>query len=445
MNLEKSNSKKFKKILFFLLILSLPFEIALFSIGGKEIKVWFLLAILGGTTLLWEIYKKGLVAIKNLKSLYIGLALIVFSLISLVNSPIKSFSLKQLVVLFSLIVLSVFFEKYSKKFGKELLLGLSLGMIISSVAAILQNLAFSFNLPNFEVMAARPNAFLPEPDWLGFYLALSLLFFFYKRKNKDLPKYLKNKIGISIFLLINLIALIITVARASWLAFTAETGVFILVIAVGYYLKNKSFKETAKIFFKKSFYLISLLAVSLALIQVFGLTRFNLLDRVRSIFFKEHIVTLAENPVTKESFKIDLEEKGKYLAEGFLIKEAYVEDENVISRGDKAESALDVIKKHPWIGGGLGIMLIVTNYQHNANNLFLEWWASAGLGAFFIMVGALSYFLWKGLSFLKINPGKSAFLLAGVVGFVFLNLFNASIFLAFAWFFLGYMLGETEK
>lgn len=441
---EKINFSKIKKILIFLTVFFLPLEISIFQIFGKEVKVWSMMSLVLGLILVFEIFKKDFSILKNLKSFFIACALVFFSLLAFLNSPLPFFAFSQFLVLVLLLIFLVFFEKYSEKFKKSITEGVVLGVFLTSILAIAQNAAFNLGLPNFEFMDARPNVFFPEPDWLGFYLALSLLFIFYKKEKKELPKAIKGELCFTLFFLLSFIALIITVARASWLAFASGMFVFIFIVSFSEYLKNKNWRSFFKDFFKRSGYLLSVFVFSVLLIQIFNLTRFNLKDRVRSIFFGEHIVTVAVDQKTKESFKIDLEEKQKYLAQGYLIQEKYVEDENVLSRGEKAESALDVIKKHPLLGSGLGIMLIVTNYEHNANNLFLEWWASSGIGAFLLLIALVLFLIFRGLSFLKTDSAKAAFLLSGVVGFVFLNLFNASIFLAFAWFFLGLLLSEVR-
>ena len=106
----------------------------------------------------------------------------------------------------------------------------------------------------------------------------------------------------------------------------------------------------------------------------------------------------------------------------------------------KFTSAWDTIKKHPYLGSGMGITLINTNFSHNANNLFLEWWASAGIGGVGIIAALVLYLFTKGFLSLNKNLPKTALVLAGTFGFVIVNLFNASIFLAFAWFYLAWLL-----
>jgi len=426
---------KLKKIFVFLAVLALGFEIDLVTLGGSGIKLWMLAAVIGGALLLFDFYKNGFGWLKKSKLFWLGLGFILFSALGILSSPLRGYSLKQLMVLAMIIVLGVFFEQNWKKHRGSVYWGLAVGILVNSLYALYQNVAFNLGAPNFEVMAARPNGFFAEPDWLGFYLALGLVPFLVavskeNRKN-GLPKILQNCVPLYIFLLLGMTALTITVARASWLAVIAEMGVIGLI-----FLYKKGFLPAIKV----GGVFLSLLIVPLVLINLLHLSRFNIPDRFRSIFFKEHIITEAVNPATGEKFKINLEEVDAYRSQGYQIQEEYTGDENVASREEKAASAWDTIKQHILLGSGLGITLINTNYQHNANNLFLEWWASAGLGGLMLIVGLMLYLMVTGGGVIKTDPRKAALILAGTTGFIIANLFNASIFLGFAWFYLAWLL-----
>lgn len=446
---------RIKKFVFFLSVFSLAVEMPLFNVGSFGFKFWMLAALAAGILLIIDFYKKGFSWLKQSKMFWLGMCLIFFSLISLINSPLKSFSTKQLLVLIVLAALGTFFEKNIKKYSSLAFWGIALGLFLNSLYAIYQNIAFNNGWPNFEVMAARPNGFFPEPDWLGFYLALGIIpFLVWTGKDlskSNLPKELKNKFVFYPFLIVILTALIITVARASWLAVIAEMGIITVIVAlkfIGHWTlgtKKYNFPALSSRFFKLAGIFILLIFIPLLLISLFHLSRFDIPDRFRSIFFKEHVITVAVNPNTGEKLKIDLEAIDYYQKQGYQIQEDYVGDENVASREEKFTGAWDTIKSHPLLGSGLGITLINTNYEHNANNLFLEWWASAGIGALLTIISLIVYLLLKGLSFLKNNPEKAALILAGTIGFVILNTFNASIFLAFAWFYLAWLLNNLKS
>jgi hypothetical protein len=455
-----------KKIIVILSVLALGFEVDLLTLGESEIKPWILAAAAGGVLLLTELYQKGFGWLKQSKLFWLGLSFIFFSALGILNSPLRGFSLKQLVVLAAIVVLGVFFEQNWQKYRSLVYWGLLTGMLVNSAFALYQNIALNLGWPNFEIMAARPNGFFPEPDWLGFYLALGLVPFLVwagrdLRKSR-LPETLKNQWIFYPVLVIIVTVLTITVARASWLALIAEMGTILLITLSGKNVILSESEESNSEFGidssaspqddknKKKNWLIqpiktagvflALIITPLILVSLLHLSRFNIPDRFRSIFFKEHIITEAYNPTTGEKQKINLEEIDAYRQQGYQIQEEYTGDENVASREEKAASAWDTIKDHPLLGSGLGITLIKTNYQHNANNLFLEWWASAGLGGLLLIIGLIFYLLYRGITIIRSNPQKAALVLAGTLGFIIANLFNASIFLAFAWFYLAWLL-----
>lgn len=455
----------------FLSVISLTIELPLFQLGGSGFKLWMLAAVMGGIILLLAAYEDGCHKLLESKILWLGLGLMLFSALGIINSPLKAYSLKQLIILTALVVLGVFFELNIKKYSKEALRGLFWGILISSAYAIYQNIAFNLGWPNFETMAARPNAFFPEADWLGIYLALGLVPFlvmvFGERPDGTFDRtFFQNKYILYFFSLAAVSALIITVARASWLAFLAEWGIIVLTLAYIVIIPTKAARlhgkqvirknvapriksENDKLPWEKIYGTIgifaSLILISLVLISIFNLSRFDIPDRFRSIFLKEHIVTVAVNPETGEKTKINLEDKETYRNQGYQIQEEYTGDENVASREEKFASTWDTIKAHPFLGSGLGITLINTRYQHNANNLFLEWWASAGIGGILLVTGFLIYLIIKGFNLISQNLFSAQIVLAGTAGFIIVNLFNASILLAFAWFYLAWLLAELTS
>jgi O-antigen ligase len=452
------------KVALWFSVFTLALELPVANIAGQSLKLWMFSALVAALILLWDVYKDGFAEIKQSKIFLFGLGFILFSLLGLIYSPRVEYSLKQIAVLAVLITLGILFEVYGKKKFKIIYSALAASLLVSAIAALYQNIAFEVGWPHFEVMAARPNAFFPEADWLGLFLALGLVPFLVwigkDRQKSKLPKILHNKILFYSFLLLTLTTLTITVARASWLALIAEIGVIIALTTYlprrqagnsrlttrNYEQKNLSRQSSvvSRQFLKVTLTFFSLIVFSLILINLFHLSRFDIPDRFRSIFFREHVITVAQNPATGENFKINLEEIEKYRAEGYLIKENYITDENVASREEKVASTWDIIKNHPFLGSGLGITLINTNYQHNANNLFLEWWASAGLGGILLITSFLVYLVVKGFGLIKKDLMSAQIVLAGTAGFIVVNLFNASILLAFAWFYLAILLADTE-
>jgi len=476
---------KLKKTALLFSVIFLAFELPLFTAGGSGFKLWMPAAVAGVVFTLWDLRRKGFSWLKQSKIFWLGVGLWIFSVLGLINSPLKTYSAKQLLILTALVALGIFFELNINKYRKEVYQGLAWGILLNSVYAIYQNIAFDRGWLNLEIMAARPNGFFPEPDWLGIYLALGLVPFLVcllsvgsrynleptSREGMDRPS-VGSRYNLEptsyILVLIAITALTITVARASWLALIAEMGMIALVVPIlavvvipakagiqisrakGYKhldspVKPGNDKRVWNNIGGISGTFILLVLVSLLFISFFHLSRFNIPDRFRSIFFKEHIITEAYNPKTGERFKINLEDIDTYRGQGYLIEEEYTGDENVASRKEKFTGAWDIIKQHPLLGSGLGRTLIATDYQHNANNLFLEWWASAGLGGLLLIVGVIAHITIKGFSLIKKDPATAQMILAGTAGFIIVNLFNASIFLAFAWFYLAWLLALMKR
>lgn len=442
------------KIVLWFSVFTLAFELPITNIAGQGFKFWMFSVLASGLILLWDVCKDGFLKIKQSKILLFGLGFIVFSFLGLLASPEIGYSLKQIFVLASLVVLGIFWEIYGNHKNKIFYSALASGLLLSVAAALYQNIAFEFGWLHFEVMAARPNAFFPEADWLGMYFALGILPFLVALANNkftNFSQFLRNKFVFYCFTFLIITALIITVARASWLVLLAEMGIIILISCYLKYRKNIRFslgyklKITSYKLLSLSLLFFSLIIIPLILISFLHLSRFNIPDRFRSIFFREHIITVAENPATGEEIKINLEEIEQYRAGGYLIKEDYIIDENVVSREEKARGAWDIIKEHLILGSGLGATMVATNYQHNANNLFLEWWVCAGLGGLALIISLMAYLLMKGFLMLKSNPQSAIIILAGTAGFIIVNLFNASIFLAFAWFYLAWLLSIVKS
>lgn len=440
-----------KKFLIFFSVISLAVELPFISLAGKELKLWMFFSILAGIFLLIDLLKKDFSLFSKSNIFYLGLALIAFSIISLANSPNILFSLNQVLVLSMLIVLAIFWELNFNQFKNEIYSALVIGLVGSAVFALYQNIAFDNGWSHFEVMAARPNGFFPEPDWLGFYFALGgipfLTLFLIKNKLGKNFEFLKNRIALLLLNILVVVTLLITVARSGWVAFTGGFLVISSTVLLKYLLKNREgdWKSVSKKIFLILGKFCFLVVAAVVLVQFLGLTRFDLADRFRSIVFKEHVITMALNEKTGEKIKINLEDKAFYAGQGFRISEEYLEDENVASREDKAVETMEIIKKHPITGNGLGVNQIMTNHEHNANNFFLEWWAGSGLLSLLALMIFFGYLAKKGFENINKNLFRAVLILAGMVAFGLVNLFNASNLLAFSWFYLAWLSALTFK
>ena len=152
---------KLTKSILWLSVFSLIIEIDLFQIFGGGIKAWMIMTALATIILVWWAHLNGWKEILGSRILLFGAGFGFFALLGIFNSPQVAYSLKQLVVLAVLIILAVFFERQIKRFPKTVYAALAVGITVSSLAAIYQNVAFAWGWPHFEFMPARPNAFFP--------------------------------------------------------------------------------------------------------------------------------------------------------------------------------------------------------------------------------------------------------------------------------------------
>lgn len=433
-----------KKIFFFFSILVLVVEFPIFSLAEKDIKLWMIFSLVAALILLAEIIKGNFSLIRRSRIFYLGALMIFSALLALLNSPQPLFSANQILVLAMLIPLAIFWEINLPSLKKEGYSALATGMFFSCVYAIYQNLAFDRGWAHFEVMAARPNALFYEPDWLGFYLALGLIPFLhaliFKKTLGAEFSFFKHRIYLLIFNIFILVGILLTAARSAWLAaiagLLAMTAIYFLI---GARKPKSNYFAAMRLSFLAVINFFILVGAAYSLVFVFGLSRFDLPDRFRSIFFREHVITMALNELSGEKIKINLEEKEDYINRGYKIIEEYIKDENVSSREEKAASNIEIIQKHPFLGSGPGINQILTNYEHNANNLFLEWWSGWGILALTSFLGfllCLTRPIWT-----EDSGGRKSLplVLGGLAAFVVVNLFNASNLLAFAWFYLAWL------
>ncbi|MBD3244626.1 MAG: hypothetical protein GF335_01385 [Candidatus Moranbacteria bacterium] len=381
--------------------------------------------------------------------------LIISSIIAIANSPDPLFSAKQTVALiFSIAICYVtYYWIRVKKYGqKQVLLAFIYSSIPVCVLAIYQNLAQELGFKSFQIMTARPNAAFFEPDWLGIYTVLIIGFIFpllflklYKKKLRFDKEFAK----ITALSLLNLIVLIISVARASWVALIA--GIIIIFSWIA--LLKLSGRIGSKIFKKFSLTIIlfaGLFIVSIILIKSLSLSRFNLWDRFESIYKGQHIITMAEKDGVNK--KIDLEEIEKYKAMGYRIYEDKTKDENIQSRFRAYDTNLELVKENWLLGRGQGSIMVKRDYLHNANNIFFEWWISSGLlglTAFILMLAAPLIKILKTLKNKKKLGANTLFyqftVLLGIGAIIITNLFNSAIFFIPMWIYIGFIYAIKEK
>ena len=384
-------------------------------------------------------------------------ALLGGSLLGVLNASDKVYSLKQTAVLAvcllmaTAIYLWVNMIKRGVSRGTHIVLASSLPV---AIFAIYQNIAHERGWQSFEVMAARPNSTFYEPDWLGMYqvFVLALLFGWYSfRSSRANTNGLIERLGLPALIVLHFIVLVITVARASWLGAAASLAVALAAVAAATIVNKKRL-----LIFKKvgaaALFFAGYAALAVLLINTFKLTRFNLVDRAASIYRGEHIVTIAEGGDPREKIKINLEEIEAYRNRGYDIYEEYVSDVNVDARYQAFSSMREIALEHPLLGQGQGSVLARTSFVDNANNIFYEWWISAGLLGLLGFVGLLVWPVWRSCRLLiakenlsRMEAGLAISTIAGIAGLAVANVFNAGIFFAPLWVFLGLVWGGLAK
>jgi len=381
------------------------------------------------------------------------------SFLSTFASKEQNSSLKISVIIFSFLILYFLVRIFVQSFDdlKKIAPFFLSSALFISLYGVWQNIRFSQGLDSFEIMPGRPNATFTEPDWFGIYLVLCLAVIFsilyFERKNLNLAK--------SFFLFGSLVivfsTLILTVSRSAWI------GAFILYVVYAttiftdlkFHPKNWNWKETAW----QKFFIVSTLAVAIALVYFFQLTTFQLFERAAStsgmqkitiaceiIPFLPEKITNSEELEKYSCRQINLEEIEKYKSSGKFVTEILRKDPNVNIRKIIYQKSLNEIKMHPLLGigwGAIGKTLGTDERGENLNssNIFLEVWLGSGL------LGILSFLaIWLFVFFRAIMnlSGKSLeaktygiLLMLGIFALVVPNLFNAGIFLGILWIFWG--------
>lgn len=350
--------------------------------------------------------------------------------------------------------------------------------IIVLIYGIWQNVMFKFGADSFEIMPGRPNATFVEPDWLGIFLVFLLGVIFtiiYSRSQKSeisdfkeqAEKNLPNVVQHFSLLLFTLVLLVLTVSRSAWLG-----AVFVAIGFLKIMLTNGSLIisdwDSKKFLHALQFVAVALIG-SLAIVYMFGLTRFQLFNRAASTGGLQKITVACDSnlwceqqPVIRDLSDleschcrhINLEDIEKEKAAGYKIEEVYRPDPNVNIRSGIYKKSIEQIKNHPILGIGWGSIGKVLGTDErgaslNASNIFLEVWLGAGF------VGYLAFLIWLGYIFVRgameflnrRNADKTipAFIMLGWVAIVIPNLFNSGIFLGFVWVYLAVAVSLIES
>jgi len=340
------------------------------------------------------------------------------------------------------------------------------GGLLVALYAILQNIIFIQGGDSHEIMPGRPNGTFAEPDWLGIFLVFltaaifSLIYYFEKNKNKLLI------VICWIIITFTFIALMLTVSRSSWLGTLLVTIFFLKIMLTGGLLKVSEWDW--KKFTRALINVIAVLIISIGVIYIFNLSRFQIWNRAASTggLQKITVACIAQNSSVPEKIAninelekygcrhINLEDIRKEKDLGKEIREIYRPDPNVNIRAGIYRKSIEQIKQHPILGIGWGNISEVLGTDErgaglNASNIFLEIWLGAGLIGIVSFLFLLGYIFIKGaIIFLdKKNEDKTiaVFLLLGWAAVVVPNIFNSGIFLGFLWVYLAIAVSLTEN
>jgi len=436
---------------------------------------------------------------------------------ALASSISKGVAIKQSVVVFSFVALYFLTRIFIQEFKdlKKIIPYFLSSSVVVILFGIWQNWRFVRGLSNFEVMPGRPNATFAEADWAGIYLVFllsvvySLITYFNKVINNSESGIFNFQFSIfkqfsitklqnfkfnqnskfkiqNLFLYLILTAvyilLILTVARSAWLGAGAVSVLF-FVFCVWYYFKNKN----SKILWIPAFTGMTLV-LAILIIKVFGLTNFELGNRIQSTGSGLQEITiscLSASKIDPELVISDAKELEQYGCRHINLEEIESEesmgnfvarvkrnDPNVNIRAEIYQSSWEQIKAHPILGigwGNISQILGTDDLGHglNASNIFLEVWLGAGLIgflSFLIILGnivlrifnfqfsILKQFSKSNDSILKLDNSDlnqdskfkiknfsawNLFLMLSLFAIVVPNLFNSGIMLGFLWVYLA--------
>ncbi len=405
-------------------------------------------------------------------------------------SPDKTASFKQSLVALSFAAIYFLVRIYIRNIddARKILPFFLSGALAVVIWAILQNVIFEWGGNHFQVMPGRPNSTFPEPDWLGIYLvfvlavicALAYNTFNYKSQNFSI---LKQRLLYSTLLLLTFVALILTVSRSAWLgAFFVLMSFLVTTLFSsdaghidGSAQRSQGFLAALKMTnlnWRKFFHALQFLTVvficSIAIVYIFGLTRFQIFNRATSTAGQQKITIACSaglSPSVPHEIK-DVAELGQYncrhinledieeeKANGYEIREVYRPDPNVNIRAEIYKKSFAEIKNNPILGIGWGSIGSVLGKDErgaslNASNIFLEMWLGAGIIGLLSLAVLFGYiFVRSAKQFLdKKNENKTAaaFVMLGWAAIVIPNLFNSGIFLGFVWVYLAIAVSLVE-
>ena len=471
--------------MFWLFILALPLENIIISPQELPFRLRPF-QLLGVSLLLAELtkrvfFKKGIFCYQKKLASQSQLARIcrkavgllpLLAFLAIFNTSQLSLALKQVIILISFgafyWLASAYLQK--AKAWQPALWFFLLGGCLTVGQAIYQAVAQKMGWPTAAAMEGRVNASFTEPDWLGIYLTLLLAIILWLKilarnwhANLMVAHWQFGQVAnviLNFFVFLVFWVLLLTVSRSAWLgAGTVLLAYFGILMWCDNFQKGV-FKDVFKVILKEGI-VLALIAVLVVVFTILsGFSTFHFANRAISSLSGKQKITISCPPQTKvpreinntQELKryncrhINLEEISREKQEGREVKEVYRPDPNVEIRKHIYQTTWQAIKKHPWLGQGLGSAALIlgkdTNGQElNASNLFLEAWLGMGMGGLLIMLFLFFIPLVWALKAItnkkpKLND-KGIFIILTTLAFLIPNLFNAGLMLGIFWIWLA--------
>ncbi len=446
------------KMMFLLLVASLPFEIMSLSVDllKLDLRPYQIISFALFVSVIINLtLKNQKIKIPKIHILDITLAILSFT--GFLGVFLKGLSMHGEIVIisfFSLYILTRIFITDKQdviNFIKVFLVSATL----VSIYGLVQNYLSIHGIYHNNTMNERPNATFSEPDWFGMFLAISLSFnysifyFITKRHNYRCCEYIKYLNFFSFFIIVS--ALIITVSRSAWLAAILSTVLFFVLI----FLKN-NFKNAIK----TCSYVVAIIIISFIFVKYANFTNFSLSNRISSTTSGKQNITIAcEKNLNITEIKniseldsigcshIKLEEIAKEKENGKYVKTVVRPDPNVNIRYKIYKKSWENIKDNWILGLGWGSSQKLLGVDEagtplNTSNVFLEIWLSVGiigLCAFIFFATVLVLQGFKNLFFSKetLSQTYGIFGILCLIDILVSNMFNAGLFLGFMWVLFG--------
>ncbi len=388
-------------------------------------------------------------------------------LLGAIFSPDKMTSLKLEIIFITFVMLYFLVRNYIQNIDdakKTVPFFLSSALVVM-LYGLWQNIIYLHSRQSFEVMLGRPNATFTEADWLGAFMVLIVAIFYallYYPHSEWSDRM--TELGIYFFLALSYILLILTVSRSAWLAALVAWLIFIWIFFTDLRFKNWRLKET--VYLKIKIFVV--LVLSIAIVYIFHLTNFQLLNRVQSTGTGLQKITVScdKDDNLPKSIKeiaelekynchhINLEDIDREKEAGRFVTEVNRPDPNMNVRAQIYQKSWVEIKNHPLTGIGWGSIGPLLGRDGrgtalNSSNIFLETYLGAGILGFLALIFLLSHILFTSVKNYfyatnRLSKTFNLFIIISWFGLVIFNLFNAGIFLGFLWVWLAIVQMKDE-